>query len=72
MEYNGIQNYNHVKKLIPLLLIILISISSCKKEDDLMLSDDFRVRHAGADMPVYVHGNGKEKIFVVFIQRLPS
>ena len=61
-----------MKKIIPFIFIILISMFSCKKKDYSSLSDDFRVRHANADMPVYVHGNGSEKIFIIFIHGGPG
>ncbi len=46
--------------------------SSCKKEVNRVLSDDFRVRHANADMPVYVHGNMEKKVFIIFIHGGPG
>jgi len=61
-----------MKIKITYLLITLIVFASCKKEDTLTLSNDFRVRHSDADMPVYVHGNAAEKIFIVFIHGGPG
>lgn len=61
-----------MRKIILILFVILISILSCKKEDSLILSDDFRVRHDNADMPVYVHGNASEKVFIIFIHGGPG
>ncbi len=61
-----------MRKFFPFIITILTLLTSCKKQDSLILSDDFRVRHAGADMPVYVHGNAAEKIFIVFIHGGPG
>ncbi len=61
-----------MKKIIPFLFILFLFVSSCKKNDFSLISDDFRVRHAGADMPVYVHGNGSEKTFILFIHGGPG
>ena len=61
-----------MKNIILFSVIIIISIFSCQKEDSLIISDDFRVRNENADMPVYVHGNVSEKIFIVFIHGGPG
>ena len=61
-----------MKKIIPFLLIISFFVASCKKDDYSSLSDEFRFRHANADMPVYVYGNGSQKIFIIFIHGGPG
>ena len=61
-----------MRKILLFLFLFLVCVSSCRKKDSLLLSDDFRVRHAGADMPVYVHGNAAEKIFIIFIHGGPG
>ena len=61
-----------MRKIVPFLFILLMLMSACKKENSLTLSDDFRVRHANADVPVYIHGNGAEKIFIIFIHGGPG
>ncbi len=61
-----------MKKIILSIVIIIIStFLSCKKENQL-LSDDFNVRHANADMPIYVHGNSADKVFIIFIHGGPG
>jgi pimeloyl-ACP methyl ester carboxylesterase len=61
-----------MNKLISFLVVIMFLISSCKKEDFSSVSDEFRVRHANADIPVYVYGNNSEKIFIIFIHGGPG
>ncbi len=61
-----------MRKIFPIIITTLILLASCKKQDSLIVSDDFRVRRAGADMPVYVHGNAEKKIFIVFIHGGPG
>ncbi len=61
-----------MKKIILLVFIIIVStFLSCKKENQL-LSDDFNVRHANADMPVYVHGNSTDRVFIIFLHGGPG
>lgn len=46
---------------------------SCQKTNDLTeLSDSFTLRRDGADMPVYVHGNASEKVFVLTLHGGPA
>ncbi len=61
-----------MNKIITVLIILVSLFSSCKKEDISSIADDFRVRHDNADMPVYVYGNGTEKVFIIFIHGGPG
>ena len=61
-----------MKKITLFLFVVVFAFFSCQKEDLSSLSDEFRVRHANADMPVYVYGNGSEKIFIVFLHGGPG
>lgn len=56
-------------------LIILIGfmLSACQKTNDLNeLSDTFTLKREGAEMPVYVHGDASEKIFVLCLSGGPG
>ena len=62
-----------MKKYIIYLFAISIFASSCKKEQDLSnLKEFFYLRNNGADMPVYIEGNAKSKIFVVVLHGGPG
>ncbi len=65
-------NYNI--KIIKLIVLILISItiSSCQKEDLNNLDTTIVVRHKGADIPAYIHGNGAEKVFLIILHGGPG
>lgn len=39
----------------------------CRKDDSAVIDDTFFLRHEGADMPVYVHGNRSSKTFILSI-----
>jgi len=61
------------KLKIVLIAFIVLSISSCSKDEDLgNLSDTIIVRHKNADMPAYIHGNGSEKIFLITLHGGPG
>ena len=61
-----------MKKVIPFLLIVVLITFSCQKDDYSLVSDAFRVRNGNADMPVYVHGNNSEYIYIIFIHGGPG
>jgi pimeloyl-ACP methyl ester carboxylesterase len=52
--------------ILPLILPLLF-LGSCSKEDPLVIDDTFFLRHQGADMPVFVNGNRKSNTFVVVL-----
>lgn len=56
----------HHKIIIPFIIPFLFLVS-CSKEDPLVIDDTFFLRHQGADMPVYVHGNRESKTFVIVL-----
>ncbi|OFX18323.1 MAG: hypothetical protein A2033_00615 [Bacteroidetes bacterium GWA2_31_9] len=59
-------------KYFALLIFIILFINSCKKEDLGNLNDFFYLRNDGADLPVYVEGNGYSKKFVIVIHGGPG
>ncbi|MEL7532018.1 MAG: alpha/beta hydrolase [Bacteroidota bacterium] len=52
-------------------LFSLVALSclllACNKDDLSQLNETIYVRHNGADMPAYVHGNGTDKVFLVIL-----
>ncbi len=54
--------------------ILLLGIFSCTKEEINLneLDETIFVRHKGADMPAYIHGNGSEKVFLVILHGGPG
>lgn len=59
-------------KYFAILIFSILFISSCKKEDLGNLQDFFYLRNAGADLPVYVEGNGYSKKFVIVLHGGPG
>lgn len=63
--------FNTIK--IVVLIVVFLSVFSCSKEENLSdLSDTLFVRHKGADMPAYIHGNGSEKVFLIILHGGPG
>ena len=56
------------------LLLLTISLFSCSKEKLNLneLNETIFVRHKGADMPAYIHGNGSEKVFLIILHGGPG
>ena len=54
--------------------ILLFSVLSCTKEEINLnkLDETIFVRHKGADMPAYIHGNGSEKVFLIILHGGPG
>ncbi|MBL4709435.1 MAG: alpha/beta hydrolase [Flavobacteriales bacterium] len=53
--------------------LIVLSVFSCSKDDDLgNLNDTIILRHKNADMPAYIRGNGSEKIFLITLHGGPG
>ncbi len=52
-------------QIITLIISSLVLFSSCTKDELLQINESFYLRHAGADMPVHVHGNFEERILLV-------
>ena len=49
------------------LLGLGLLLLACQRPDLHRLDEVLYVRHAGADMPAYVHGNGAEKVFLIVL-----
>ncbi|MDT8432920.1 MAG: alpha/beta fold hydrolase [Bacteroidales bacterium] len=47
-------------------LILVGAFSGCSKTES-RLDEVIHVRHRGADMPAYVHGNAEDKVFIVVL-----
>lgn len=56
------------------LVIALFTAISCSKEAKLEqdMADHFYLRNNGSDMPVYVHGNGASKVFILLLHGGPG
>ncbi|MFT6998195.1 MAG: pimeloyl-ACP methyl ester carboxylesterase [Cryomorphaceae bacterium] len=56
-----------------LMVLVFIGLYSCSDDDDLSdLSDTIMLRHKDADMPVYIFGNGSEKVFLITLHGGPG
>ena len=53
------------------LILLTFTLASCK-EDIEDLSKVIYVRHKGADMPAYIHGNASEKVFLIVLHGGPG
>lgn len=51
---------------------LALLITGCQTTDLSQLNETFFVRHDGADMPAYVHGNGSEKVFLLVLHGAAS
>jgi len=56
------------------IILLLLSFFSCSKEETNLsdLNETFFVRHKNADMPVHVHGNGSQKVFLIILHGGPG
>lgn len=56
-----------------LLLTFLVSFSSCYKDENESgkISDEFYLRHEGADLPVWVKGNADSETFIIMLHGGP-
>ncbi|OFX61039.1 MAG: hypothetical protein A2046_15840 [Bacteroidetes bacterium GWA2_30_7] len=59
-------------KYLTIIILIILFISSCKKEDTENLQDFFYLRNDGADLPVYVEGNALSNKFVIVLHGGPG
>ena len=50
-----------------LILFLLLSSASCTVDEQTAISDILYLRNEGSDLPIYVHGNPDEKVFVLVI-----
>lgn len=62
--------YINVKTLT--LCFSILFFLSCAKEDLGDLNNILYVRHKGADMPAYIHGNASEKVFLIILHGGPG
>lgn len=51
---------------------LAILLSGCQTMDLSQLNETFFVRHDGADMPAYIHGNGSDKVFLLVLHGAAS
>ncbi|PHI21894.1 hypothetical protein CEQ90_00990 [Lewinellaceae bacterium SD302] len=64
-----------INQLFPVLVLLgLLNIFSCSKDGFNLskLDETIYVRHRGADMPAYVHGNASEKLFLIYLHGGPG
>ncbi|MEZ4825004.1 MAG: alpha/beta hydrolase [Bacteroidia bacterium] len=57
----------HIFRPIILLCLVIPLAFSCVQETPGVLNETIYVRHEGADMPAYVHGNASEKVFILVV-----
>lgn len=62
------------KLTIIAITLLTLSVFSCSKDDINLnnLNETFFLRHKNADMPVYVHGNASEKVFLIILHGGPG
>ncbi|MEO0732496.1 MAG: alpha/beta fold hydrolase, partial [Bacteroidota bacterium] len=55
-------------------VLLLLNLFACSQEEINLgnLNETIYVRHRGADMPAYVHGNAAEKVFLIYLHGGPS
>ena len=58
--------------LFALLVASLCWFASCEKTDLAELDEAFTLRHRGADMPVYVHGDATDGVFLIVLHGGPG
>lgn len=63
---------NILSKKIWLFPILVLLAFSCGKNDLDDLSKVIYVRHKGADMPAFIHGNASEKVFLIILHGGPG
>ncbi len=51
---------------LAILLVTLLTITGCSKTE-FRLDEVIHIRHQGADMPAYIHGNSESEIFIVVL-----
>lgn len=56
------------------ILLLSMSFFSCSKEEINLnnLDEAFMLRHKNADLPVQIHGNGSEKVFLIILHGGPG
>ncbi len=62
-----------MKKILLLLSGLILLFSACEKDDlSGTLKDVLYVRYKNAEMPAYIYGNGKDKIFLIILHGGPG
>lgn len=58
-----------MKSLPPILFIsvVLGLFSACQPQDQAALHETIYIRNEGADMPAYIRGNPREKVFILVL-----
>ncbi|MCK0131376.1 alpha/beta hydrolase [Flavobacteriaceae bacterium F08102] len=65
--------YSYSKRTVVFLFTLILCLTACSDSENLgNLDDTFFLRRANADMPVYVHGNGSEKVFLLLLHGGPG
>ncbi len=54
------------------IIVAILLVVSCKKEDNTHISDIIYVRHAGADIPAYLYGNLENNTFIITLHGGPG
>lgn len=55
-------------RVLPYAMIILLSlVLACGQSDLSQINETIYLRHNGADMPAYIHGNGSKKVFIIIL-----
>ena len=64
----------NLKKITVLIPLLSLGFLSCSKDkvDFNNLNETIIVRHKNADMPVHIHGNGSEKVFLIILHGGPG
>ncbi|MFN7118650.1 MAG: alpha/beta fold hydrolase [Saprospiraceae bacterium] len=63
---------NIIKLLSLLAIIITFVLTACTQNDEVELSENLRLRHKGADMPIWVRGNLQSKKILLFLHGGPG
>jgi pimeloyl-ACP methyl ester carboxylesterase len=61
-----------MKRTITFLFLISILLSACNDEGDMNVSSDLRLRHKGADMPIWVRGNIASGKLILYLHGGPG
>ncbi|MFK7921078.1 MAG: alpha/beta fold hydrolase [Bacteroidia bacterium] len=61
-----------MKAFLYSMLLLSTLLLACSKTDLSKLNETIYVRHNGADMPAYIHGNGSEKVFLLIVHGASS
>lgn len=63
---------NIIKIMILLAFFIISLFTACTQNNDVELSENLRLRHKGADMPIWVRGNLQSRKMLLFLHGGPG